>query len=701
MKKFKLADQEISFNKNFEYYHKYVNEFTRIAYLYANEFEKDIEAFDTINDFIEKTPQIANEYIDKAIYFCIDLLLENDIFDYDINRFKEDYEEDIIFEEGDNYSELAKRYGDISQKEFINEEKKAQIRANRSHWTGGGFGVTGAIKGAVTAGAMNMAVGVFRGIGDSLEDSSDRRKFNNMKEKLLTEDVALDMAEDLWDIIYYGISADFGDIMEEYGKPDVTSIVWGNEKKAHAIFNNLERVDSKEKKRKLLSEVLNLNPYNREYLHYLYYAQVDLEISKKEIVDFINYVDCFFMEELHFLNVSNNMDSILMTEDICEIPIDQLEDMLKELKDAEFIDDNLNIKPMSIGYIDKNIEFFIYILAMIYIQKVNQSFKERKIAVGNLTQNDLIELLNQFESILKRFHLYDGKKIKQSFVEFSGVREDLHIFSALKHELDIKSRSAYGKVFDTEEDANEYRKAVETFKNNFYASYDTEELQRVISEIQGYRYNNSEIKLYIADLENKKVLLESRKKTKAFYDGNIILENLRSSNVKDLHLYGEDCFSEYINELKDKFQIFMIGNDRPLAVYKSEDTTFIISDEEFYLIKEALIRHSLENFCAAYAEKNNLRIEFVEEDTIASVQFNVCEAKADNLAKKINEGLESVKKYIQCPYCKKYIESNSQFCENCGSNLMNMDFYIKYCPNCGEKCEAGNYFCENCGYKLR
>ena len=38
----------------------------------------------------------------------------------------------------------------------------------------GRFGVKGAIKGAVTAGAMNAATGAFRSLGDSMTDASDK-----------------------------------------------------------------------------------------------------------------------------------------------------------------------------------------------------------------------------------------------------------------------------------------------------------------------------------------------------------------------------------------------------------------------------------------------------------------------------------------------------------------------------------------------
>ena len=61
-------------------------------------------------------------------------------------------------------------------------------RSSRSRWEGGGFGFTGAIKGAIQAGILNMATDAVRGIGDSFTDAGDRRKIAQLKAKALNDD---------------------------------------------------------------------------------------------------------------------------------------------------------------------------------------------------------------------------------------------------------------------------------------------------------------------------------------------------------------------------------------------------------------------------------------------------------------------------------------------------------------------------------
>ena len=60
-------------------------------------------------------------------------------------------------------------------------------RDSRSKWYGGGEGITGAISGAIKAGLLNMATDAVRSIGDSLTDSSDRKKLDELKDKVFRD----------------------------------------------------------------------------------------------------------------------------------------------------------------------------------------------------------------------------------------------------------------------------------------------------------------------------------------------------------------------------------------------------------------------------------------------------------------------------------------------------------------------------------
>ena len=58
-------------------------------------------------------------------------------------------------------------------------------KAGRGHWVGGGFGISGAIKGAVTAGAFNMTSGAIHKIFDGISNMGDKLKIQQMEESLV------------------------------------------------------------------------------------------------------------------------------------------------------------------------------------------------------------------------------------------------------------------------------------------------------------------------------------------------------------------------------------------------------------------------------------------------------------------------------------------------------------------------------------
>ena len=55
---------------------------------------------------------------------------------------------------------LKRAFVEIAQDELSKKERREEIKNEHGRWSGGGFGIDGAIKGAVTAGAMNAATGL-------------------------------------------------------------------------------------------------------------------------------------------------------------------------------------------------------------------------------------------------------------------------------------------------------------------------------------------------------------------------------------------------------------------------------------------------------------------------------------------------------------------------------------------------------------
>lgn len=78
------------------------------------------------------------------------------------------------FEASDKLAEFAERLRSFRTIE----------RASRGKWQGGGFGLRGALKGAIHAGILNAGTSLIRNIGDSITDSKDREEYRKLDRKL-------------------------------------------------------------------------------------------------------------------------------------------------------------------------------------------------------------------------------------------------------------------------------------------------------------------------------------------------------------------------------------------------------------------------------------------------------------------------------------------------------------------------------------
>lgn len=78
---------------------------------------------------------------------------------------------------GSKLTELVEKMGD----------RRALLYSSGAHWRGGGFGVVGAISGAVTAGAMNLGLHAIRNLNDSIRERNDIKKLLEIENSIYKE----------------------------------------------------------------------------------------------------------------------------------------------------------------------------------------------------------------------------------------------------------------------------------------------------------------------------------------------------------------------------------------------------------------------------------------------------------------------------------------------------------------------------------
>ncbi len=128
----------------------------------------------TLENAIGTLRKFANEKINEVVSKSIKLLYDNNVYYTNkqfINKYSIDYEP---------YLESAKDQCQnvVQMKQELQAYRSAE-KASRGRWQGGGFGLKGAIKGAATAGMLNMGSDFLHSFGDAAQERRDNVAVQN------------------------------------------------------------------------------------------------------------------------------------------------------------------------------------------------------------------------------------------------------------------------------------------------------------------------------------------------------------------------------------------------------------------------------------------------------------------------------------------------------------------------------------------
>ncbi len=248
---------------------------------------KDLEEFavfrrnnvNSFDDILEKSLPKVVEYLDQAIVFFVDHLLVAtlNITDVDADDLKNQILQRVPFEE------LFEDLISSAQKIQVYAEQLGYEANAPGPWVGGGCGFSGAIKGAIMAGAMNAGTSALFSLGKIMTGNTDKQKITRVKEKYFEalgpdyEFVRLQYLLDTCFLVTYDI------LMQHYMRDSF----YPDTKRASAICNNTVRAlrqntFSIDQAVCALLDALQCDPTNidiiKELLYLLPDAQVDLEM---------------------------------------------------------------------------------------------------------------------------------------------------------------------------------------------------------------------------------------------------------------------------------------------------------------------------------------------------------------------------------------------------------------------------------------
>lgn len=226
----------------------------------CNEYSDTVEDLD---DFFQKFIPNMKKFWEKSIQMGTQMLIEHSV-DYIDEKKIEAYIEEYVDKEP-GVQDINQQYVELQQ--FGNQ--LAEETGDKTYWRGGGFGVSGAISGAVKAELMNIGTNALVNFGRFITGNSASAKMRRFKEKLSSEhnnyqNVMVTVRNINRAVFFYCYDI----LVHERQAQPVTF----EPEKAQGKFNNLlqqinhgNRSYSKDEMQSIFEKCMQLDPYNIQF----------------------------------------------------------------------------------------------------------------------------------------------------------------------------------------------------------------------------------------------------------------------------------------------------------------------------------------------------------------------------------------------------------------------------------------------------
>ena len=460
-----LFGENIRISENLKEYTKLRNLFESFSFKAKNTF---IEYYKKDNKSIEDVSKNAliqgEKALSEIVKIIMQMFIELEIYNVDetlfFNQFSYYYEA---------YYKVNDKYMDIVLTEKQKDEYRTFRRQHRGRWQGGGFGVKGALKGAATAGMLNMATGAAHGVFNLSGKLVSSIGATVKKNELFNNPSTLEILLNGIDNCCKAMLLVFIDCFNRNSSYNIVPISIEYKKEADVLFHNIQsNYIVKNEKIKLLTKIIELYPFNKEiYLYILneygdsncevenianyfgydivedknkiikkYYEKLDIsteEIAKQSRKKLYNKIVNLGLKPsqndyLKFINekleefdlkARTFLDIVLSSKEEVELAKKELEDIML----GQFNEELLISKKEKLPSLNLNSEVKKIILRFIddYLLKINKSKKKCSYSLykqGVVQESDRQELYNNFISIIEnlRKQKYNDTKKLQRFI---------------------------------------------------------------------------------------------------------------------------------------------------------------------------------------------------------------------------------------------------------------------------------------------
>lgn len=256
-----LGNQSYLVNENFELYNTIRSAYVNMAIGASEDIALLYRQNKEMTVFWEQYTRYIAGVMKEAIENSCAVLFDAEIYHVTPDAFLKKYHKDYM----DILPLLAPVKDQLDRISELSDAMELQRKNSFSgggRWIGGGFGVKGAIKGAVTASAFNAIGSAMRGIGSAISCAADNATIRRAFQEVFDDPKTLLVMEKA---AYYCCLGCFYGVRDELEKHDVLDPVAIDFLESDTICTNALRYASDEEQmQELLIKSLFLDPYNLE-----------------------------------------------------------------------------------------------------------------------------------------------------------------------------------------------------------------------------------------------------------------------------------------------------------------------------------------------------------------------------------------------------------------------------------------------------
>jgi hypothetical protein len=599
MKVFPLGKGKVVYNDDAESCLLCVNYFQDHAVTAKEKFVKAMENCKSIEEVLTQSPIYGQKCIDEEIERGIDLLVKAKIYEYSVARLKVDFD-NLIYENTSEYGELLRRYSELKEAKGQYDALKKLERDNRSKWQGGGFGIGGAVKGSLKAGAMNAATGMVRGIGDTFSDMRDNAKFENEKNALNNAQNLESLADIVLITVGNLLPTCILSIFEKHLGMDTSSVIDCDYDKADSILANLEKIDNWEEKQILIRQIIETTPLADDAWVFLLNNYNSLEVDFHEVKELTQFVCPKQFAWWAFAEMNFIIDASYHHKMGDQTGYD----MVKYQAIAyDYIDENCNLFHHENQY--SNVMSLYTVIALSCLE-IRIRYKEDQgilHLISDAASEKLEEIKENITLICNQYHVLEpsngwtiaGKFNRCETMDF--YKELSSSLSLLKKEYE-KACVVEKRSFQTLAEANRYRAELKSFQDIYipgkdYADYESVKLSEKIVQLDGIKLHDDEMKQRVLDLKEKLERLKEHENTELFRRGEWLKTFFQKYEEPNLSVYGSDPFLEEVSlAIKNKNILAVEKEPYVIAVYneaeKGKMKGIVITEQFIYNLMNML-----------------------------------------------------------------------------------------------------------------